>query len=203
MAAESAIIARYATLADYCSAFWNRVAITLPGQIACRKGCSICCELPSVNYLEARIIADYCAEHPEALAKKGSARPRASGQDGSCPFITDGACRIYKVRPVICRTHGLLLRGESFREPVTISCPYNFREIDHYSVGTALVLDIEKISDNLARLNAAYCLARGDVKKTSERIRLCDLAEGPAGAPRLNPPEAGKAGKRLVDGFAA
>jgi Fe-S-cluster containining protein len=186
MAAESAIISRYGTLADYCSAFWNRVAATLPGQIACKKGCSICCELPSVNYLEARIIADYCAEHPEALVKKGCTRPPPMGQDGSCPFITDGACRIYRVRTLICRTHGLLLRGESFREPVTISCPYNFREIDLGSVDTSLVLDIEKISDNLARLNAVYCLARGDVKKTSERIMLCDLAEGSAGLPFMS-----------------
>jgi uncharacterized protein len=183
MTGESAIIAQYAKLAEYCSAFWNWVANTLPGQFACRKGCSICCELPSVNYLEARLIADYCAERPETLAKRGGARLPPKEQDGSCPFITDGACRIYEVRPIICRTHGLLLRGKSFREPVTISCPYNFREIDCGSVDTALVLDIEKISDNLARLNAAYCLAHGDIKMTSQRIMLRDLAEGSAGRP--------------------
>jgi Fe-S-cluster containining protein len=183
MAAESEIIAQYGKLTDYCSAFWNRVAGALPGHIACRKGCSICCELTSVNYLEARLIADYCAERPETLVKKRCVRLPPKGQDGSCPFITDGACRIYEVRPLICRTHGLLLRGELFREPVTISCPYNFREIECGSVDTALVLDIEKISDNLARLNAAYCLAHGDVKKTSERIVLWDLAEGAAGNP--------------------
>jgi Fe-S-cluster containining protein len=183
MASESEIVAQYGTLVDYCSTFWNRVANALPGQFACRKGCCICCELPSVNNLEARLIADYCAERPETLLKKGSVPPPPTGQDGSCPFITDGACRIYEVRPLICRTHGLLLRGESFREPVTISCPYNFREIDCGSVDTALVLDIEKISDNLARLNAAYCLAHGAIKMTSERIMLRDLAEGSAGRP--------------------
>jgi Fe-S-cluster containining protein len=186
MAGENDIIAQYGRLVDYCTAFWNQVAGVVGGQISCKKGCSICCELTSVNYLEARLIADHCVKHPEALVAPGRPRVPPPDQEGSCPFITARACRIYAVRPLICRTHGLLLRGESFREPVVPSCPYNFVETDFDSVDTALVLDIEKISDNLARLNAAYCLARGDIKKASERVMLKELAEGPAGLPRIS-----------------
>lgn len=180
------IRAQYEKLAAFCSAFWNKVAEALPGQIACRKGCAICCELPSVNLLEARLIADYCAQHPVDSPARDPAKRPDGNQDGSCPFCDDNACRIYEVRPIICRTHGLLLRGESFREPITISCPYNFRDLDLAAIGTTLVLDIETVSDNLARLNAAFCLAQGDVKKASERVLLKQLAEGSVKAPFQN-----------------
>jgi Fe-S-cluster containining protein len=177
MAGVEDIFKNYRALIDYCDAFWKKAVAVMPGEFACRSGCSICCELPSVNYCEALVIADYCERHPAARSRAGE-ESSSPEQEGSCPFLCLGRCGIYEARPLICRTHGLMLKGESFREPVSISCPYNFTGIDLDAMDRALVLDIEKVSDNLARLNAALCILLGDVKKSSERIMLRDLAEG-------------------------
>ncbi len=105
---------------------------TLP-QLACHKGCGTCCQLlvvataPEVlmvtRYLRATgegfrkmgIDLDArlseTAEAPEA-ARSGS-RPMALIR--SCPFLVEGICVIYPVRPMACRGHA------SFNEEACIS----------------------------------------------------------------------------------
>ncbi|MBN1131019.1 MAG: YkgJ family cysteine cluster protein [Chitinispirillaceae bacterium] len=177
MASRAEIVARYHQLTAFCTVFWDRVAHALPGQLACRPGCSMCCELRSVNYLEALVIADYCARHPAARSQRNTCSISPE-PDGSCPFLSRGRCGIYEARPLICRTHGLPLKGRSFREPLSITCPLNFTGVDLEAIDNSLVLDSEKLSDNLARLNAAFCMLLGKVEKASQRILLGDLAEG-------------------------
>jgi hypothetical protein len=172
MATTQDILDRYAKLCGWCDAFWKRAADGLADQIACGSGCSLCCELSSVNYLESFVIA-------RRLAGSGPERQKdREPQDGSCPFLSGGRCGIYGDRPVICRTHGLLLEGKSFAGKISISCPYNFTGVDPASVDGSYVLDIENISDNLARLNAAFCMLMGDARKSAGRIKMADLADG-------------------------
>ena len=47
-------------------------------------------------------------------------------------------------------------------------------------------LDIDMITDNPARLNAAFCMLLGDLKKTKERVALRDLANGGIGRSWFN-----------------
>lgn len=81
----------------------------------CKKGCCGCCRDDlSVTQSEAALIkarfSNVLQEHPH--------------EKGACPFLDqEGACRIYPVRPYICRTHGLPLRwtdedeaGEDYEE---------------------------------------------------------------------------------------
>lgn len=72
--------------------------------LACREGCSSCCvEGLSVLSVEAANIARFLEEP--------GARGEPSPPPGGCPFLDgEGACTIYEVRPVVCRTHGLPLR---------------------------------------------------------------------------------------------
>lgn len=74
-----------------------------PGRLQCRRGCSSCCvDDLTVFEIEAAAIR---AAHPELL-KSGVPHPR-----GACAFLDDaGACRVYSVRPYVCRTQGLPLR---------------------------------------------------------------------------------------------
>ena len=73
--------------------------------LACKRGCSACCvDGLSVLPVEAALIAS-----------SGLAAPsQPSSQPGMCAFLDDdGACSVYPVRPVLCRTHGLALRSSS------------------------------------------------------------------------------------------
>lgn len=168
------ILDRYKKLCDYCDGFWGRVFKKYPNSFACAPGCSTCCELPSVNYLEAFIIA--------GLPGNGTSKRAAAGPQGPCPFLENDRCSIYAFRPLICRTHGLLLKSEEYSYSLTASCPFNFVDIDLDSVDSSFVLGIDTVSNNLARLNAAFCLlGHGNVKKAGERILLRDLASGAVG----------------------
>jgi len=160
---------RYYELRNYCDAFWNRVHTAFPDQFACEAGCSTCCTLTSVCRLEAAVITEY-----RRIAAGKSALQPAGGD--SCAFLAEERCSIYPARPIICRTHGLLLRNAHFSEPVLPSCPFNFAATDFRAIDAALALDSEKVSMNLARLNTEFCLLSEKTSDSSIRIPLPRLA---------------------------
>ncbi len=72
-------------------------------RLQCRRGCSGCCvDGLEVHSIEAALIR----ERSGALLERSAPHP-----EGACAFLDgDGACRIYDVRPYVCRTQGLPLR---------------------------------------------------------------------------------------------
>jgi hypothetical protein len=161
------ILRRYKDLCDFCDRFWNRVHEKYPDAFACAPGCGTCCELSSVNYLEAYIIAGLPAKKPE------------SGATDKCPYLDNDRCSIYASRPLICRTHGLPMKSREYSYALTLSCPFNFTRVDLDAVDPSFVLETDTVSNNLARLNAAFCMVNGSsVAKAGERIKLRDLADG-------------------------
>jgi len=72
-------------------------------RLNCRRGCSACClDDLSVSRIEAERIR---RAHGDLL---GHGDPSPAG---ACAFLDqEGACRIYEVRPTICRSQGLPLR---------------------------------------------------------------------------------------------
>lgn len=81
----------------------REVAAKNKGRLHCERGCSGCCvdDLTVFEVEAARIRA----VHPELLK---SGVPHAAG---ACAFLdSEGACRVYDVRPYVCRTQGLPLR---------------------------------------------------------------------------------------------
>lgn len=72
-------------------------------RLACRLGCTACCtDDLTVFEVEAERIVFAHAD----LLEHGEPHP-----PGACAFLAgDGACRIYDVRPQVCRTQGLPLR---------------------------------------------------------------------------------------------
>ncbi len=171
------IIDSHSKLRDYCDDFWKRIFDKFPEEFVCAAGCSTCCELQSVNVLEAFVIADYCCTQNNLSGRTLIPSPLG----GACPFLADNRCRIYPVRPLICRTHGLLLKSREFSDRVALSCPFNFATVDHAAIDDADMLDIDAVTTGLAKLNAAFCMLLGDVKKAKERIALSDLASGKTG----------------------
>ena len=162
------VINKYNELRAYCDGFWDNAVKLHPDQFKCRKGCSICCELQSVNLLEAY----NCCVH---LLNN---RSTGKNTDGRCVFIFDDSCRIYEARPLICRTHGLLLKSPEFTNEIAPSCPFNFETLDFENASRSCVLDIDRITGNLVRLNLAFCITAGDQSLAGNRFSLEDLAEG-------------------------
>ncbi|MEQ9497138.1 MAG: YkgJ family cysteine cluster protein [Deltaproteobacteria bacterium] len=69
----------------------------------CRKGCDLCCRSlanpPRLSESEWRRI-------DAVLDDARRARARAHDDPRVCPFLEEGACSIYAVRPLACRTYG-------------------------------------------------------------------------------------------------
>lgn len=76
-------------------------------RLACRRGCDVCCRVNTdipVFPLELAGISWFCAERlagaPRAAVRRQCAE-HASG--AACPFLVEGACAVYPVRPTACR----------------------------------------------------------------------------------------------------
>lgn len=96
---------RYAKL----TAVADRVNETLAPVVACRKGCDKCCSMTTMLYEhEARAISSATGRVMQKLpaVNYDAALIRARKHYGRpCPFLKDGECSIYAVRPLVCRLH--------------------------------------------------------------------------------------------------
>jgi Fe-S-cluster containining protein len=119
-AAEDAVLSRLEserTLARLCDAAVAchsilqtahvQYAGTLPdgGELACRKGCALCCHLlirvrPMEGVLAATFARTALADEFRAAIRQSALR-----RPVPCPFLQDEACTVYEVRPRICRDY--------------------------------------------------------------------------------------------------
>ncbi|OXS29964.1 MAG: hypothetical protein BCS36_04150 [Desulfovibrio sp. MES5] len=90
-----------------------KVATGRDGRVpACRAGCAQCCWQPiPVTPLEVLALHRYARHRlpPAVLAGLAHRLSRYEGQKrdiaSPCPFLCDGACLVYPVRPVACRQY--------------------------------------------------------------------------------------------------
>lgn len=79
---------------------------------ACRAGCHACCLDPAVPFTEPELnaIAWYATE-ALAGAQRDVVRRQLEGHAArrACPFLVEGSCAVYPVRPLSCR-HYLVAR---------------------------------------------------------------------------------------------
>lgn len=113
-----------ALLAQACDSFDGNVAIQCEAEppLACHRGCATCCTLRvSATSPEVLLVASFLRAVVPRLRARGidligqlrSADARTRGQDEiarvqlrqPCPFIAQGVCVIYPVRPLACRGH--------------------------------------------------------------------------------------------------
>lgn len=123
------------------------------GHLACRAGCCDCCVNLTVFSVELYAIASQLAE---SGTKKMQFDPRVS-----CGWLEDGLCRIYAVRPIICRTHGLPVtvpQQDGSEQKEVSFCPLNFTRIDPeaYLFGPDNTLDLADLNERLCRINADF-----------------------------------------------
>lgn len=69
--------------------------IELP-QLNCKPNCGGCCGIVACKQSEYEAVEQYAKDH--------NIIPKAQG--GTCPFYQDGECKVYPVRPFICKLFG-------------------------------------------------------------------------------------------------
>ena len=90
---------------------------TITPHTACARGCSECCHLcTKISGYEAKLIGEYVGREPRLLGRRrrvtsdDELRIRFTGVP--CPFLANGRCAVYPVRPVACRTHHTMMDDE-------------------------------------------------------------------------------------------
>jgi uncharacterized protein len=128
----------------------------------CAPGCSDCCRAMTVLPLEACAILRDAGPAAESVHSDPS-------QD-ACPFLSEERrCRVYPVRPFLCRTRGVpivYVNGDG--ELRSAAC----QKRGFPALSGLPGVRLELWNARLFRLNESFCEARGI---SSGRIRLCEL----------------------------
>lgn len=171
MTAPAEVLARYRELCDHCEALALRVRSRFADEWQCRAGCSGCCQLGTVCGLEAVVLLQ------AGLASRLSGQNEDVG--GPCCLLRDECCLVYENRPLICRTHGLPLVSGSLTEGEVDCCPLNLPALAGVAeLEIDLVLDLDRLTENLMRLNLAFFLLLGQPEMAEARFSLAALASG-------------------------
>ncbi len=129
----------------------------------CGRGCSSCCRgrLTLFEVEIRRLVAAVQALDEETRAEIAR---RAARDEEVCPLLDDsGQCRVYDVRPIICRSHGAPIRVDGRRDV----CPLNFTgPLPLVALPDSDVLDLEQLNAMLSLIN------RLEIGDTDERHDL-------------------------------
>jgi len=166
------ILDNYSKLCAYCDSFFSSMRQIYGQDMKCAKGCSACCELTSVSMLEAYVISRniISGNEPKNEAKAGA----GIGDFGVCIMLKNNECCIYQYRPLICRTHGCVIAMDEQKNK-RATCILNFIGNNLKTFPNQHVFDSSRITDNLMRLNLAFCIEQGTKELSAERISLSDL----------------------------
>ncbi|MFT5583466.1 MAG: Fe-S-cluster containining protein [Cognaticolwellia sp.] len=152
----------------------DRVMDTYAGKFKCRRGCSDCCSSDrSVSAVEYANVENALSELPEKTLSRLRSLP---GSKKSCSMLLDGACTVYKARPLICRGHGLplVLERSKGRQFVDV-CPLNFTDGSLATLPPEDLLAQGTVDSILVAVNALYCQEEGGEPR--KRRQLASLLE--------------------------
>ncbi|HEY8428431.1 MAG TPA: YkgJ family cysteine cluster protein [Sandaracinaceae bacterium] len=171
----------YAAVRDKVDAFTRATAARRHADLACRAGCTACCEVQlEVSDVEADAVREAIERLDAEVRARLSARAESLGAGSPCVMLEDGRCVIYEARPLVCRTQGHALRypaGTLPPDAVRASvpggevtwCPLNYAE---RPPAPADVLDAERVDVLLALVN------RRASDRPLARTPLAQLARG-------------------------
>ncbi|MGD9994761.1 MAG: YkgJ family cysteine cluster protein [Salinivirgaceae bacterium] len=170
---DTKLIEAYFELRKEIDAASERLEKQHKNQMACKKGCSMCCESLRLFPLELAAISRELGETMQSLpGKKFRLNPKA------CRFLVNDACTIYASRPIICRTQGLALlyenkQGTGFEFS---TCRLNFKEVAIESFNQDNALFMSPFNSRLFLLNQQFVKQLNKTKVTAfSRYKLNNL----------------------------
>lgn len=167
MVTPDEVLVRYRELGDHCDALAQMVRERFGGDWQCRAGCSGCCRLTTVCGLEAVV-----------LLKTGLG-PSLPAPGEQCCLLKEDRCLVYDNRPLICRTHGLPLVSSGLTDGEVDCCPLNLHALAGVAeLEAGLVLNLDRLTENLMRLNLAFFMVLGRPELAEVRFPLTSLVAG-------------------------
>jgi len=149
--------------------------------LQCLSGCSDCCGHSLTFFpIEIAHIADFIADSPadrqQAIFDHLSAYSQTD-QTSPCPMLVNGRCLVYEARPLLCRTHGLMLliQREDSTAAIERSCNLNFLDMDLGAVDASQAINQSLLSTILFQVNGLFCQAVGI--NLDERMSLLQVVE--------------------------
>jgi len=156
----------YRELVARVDRFLGRVMERYGRLIRCRKGCAICCEPGfGVFPVEAWGVRQGLGSLP-LRARVILLQKAGDPSSDSCPALGGGACLLYPLRPLLCRTHGFPLLVETGGgKPQVKYCELNFRpeEFPGQVISGDCVLNLERLNQALAAINLAFLSEREEL----------------------------------------
>lgn len=151
---------------------FNDISSFHQGHMKCQKGCHQCCRPDiTVTYVEKQAIQDFLSTHPERAKKVEETRRLNPHRGQRCEFLNkDGACDIYEMRPIVCRSHGAPLQ---FKNPENENqlfrdvCPLNLKDIKLENLPPQQLLNLDSINAILSVINMHY-----NSERSNERFPL-------------------------------
>lgn len=167
--------------------------------IKCKQGCSICCSNSyyPITELEYSYIKkeleNFSIDEIESLQKKAleiykqrkeflKTHSEAKDFEYVCPFLRDNLCCVYTHRPLICRSHGLIVKeyyDSLYRDKTKSYMPYcvnlglNYAQV--YDT-TKRAFSYEKIESlGLKTKPEAYDISCSALMKTFEDLTFGDV----------------------------
>lgn len=163
MTADAPGEAEYQALVARLDAFDERVQAAQGDGLVCAPGCDGCCRVRRTAWtVEIAAIAQWLAVQAPAVRDRLVARRAEPAVEAGerCLFLhDDGRCDVYPVRPVICRTHGPVVR--TAQAPGGYAwCPLNFTGDDPAQLPGRLdadgVLDLDRVDEVLVLINQRF-----------------------------------------------
>ena len=123
--------------------------------LSCRPTCAECCQAGLTVVLVEAVVIGEALGIPEERILLQAGQPPLS-EEGACAMLDEeGLCRIYKHRPILCRTHGLPLR---YGDDEIMVCYKNFLVDEPHE---SAIIDMQDINTQLFNANFDYCRRRG------------------------------------------
>lgn len=145
-------------------------------QINCRKGCSSCCHnrlyLFKIEFDRLKKAYLRLSQPLKTLIKKEA---DLKWQQGTCPLLVDGACSLYDIRPIICRTHGYPLQSKvRTKNQSQISvCELNFQGTRSYNDED--LIDVDEVGMILIGANREYVNTHHATNTDNETRPMLDV----------------------------
>lgn len=138
---------------------FREIVALYPADFSCRLGCHSCCK-PSltVNALEREELRTHLEARPALVTELRELEAANPHKGKRCSFLrADGACAVYEVRPLVCRSHGAPLqfrpldsKDENLRNRDV--CPLNFTARGISELPATSVINLDTINVLLALL---------------------------------------------------
>lgn len=146
------IFTKYKSYLDEVDAKSNVLFNTHKHNVKCTMGCSSCCMAFNLFPIEYYYIKSQLREVTDNVGYI------CKEDEKNCLFLKNNTCTIYKIRPYICRTHGLPLVAMGDDDWELSFCELNFTKVSENYFQEANTFPQDTFNSKLFLLNRQFLI---------------------------------------------